>query len=115
MTCAFNKNNAHGQQSKEHYNLKKGVAIQGYDPVAYFTQEKAIEGKEAFSQAYNGAVYYFSTEKNRSLFEKAPEKYEPAYGGYCAYAMAFGDKVKIDPKTFKVTDGRLFLVLQLWF
>ena len=96
-------------------NLKEGLAIQGYDPVAYFTQNKAIEGKKTISQNYNGATYYFSSEANKATFTKDPAKYEPAYGGYCAYAMAFGDKVKIDPETFKVKEGRLFLFYNFRF
>lgn len=96
-------------------NLKDGLAIQGYDPVAYFTKNKAVEGKKTISQIYNGATYYFSSEANKNLFSKDPAKYEPAYGGYCAYAMAFGDKVKIDPATFKIKDGRLFLFYNFKF
>ena len=93
----------------KHYNLKKGLAIQGYDPVAYFTENKAIEGKLANRFVYNGRAYHFATDANKKRFIKNPEKYEPAYGGYCAYAMAFGDKVKIDPETFKVIDDKLYL------
>ena len=94
---------------KEHYNIKRGLAIQGYDPVAYFTQDKAIEGKSSIKHTVNGVTYYFASESNKKAFVADPAKYEPAYGGYCAYAMAFGDKVKIDPETFKVKDGRLYL------
>ncbi|GAB5522665.1 MAG: YHS domain-containing (seleno)protein [Roseivirga sp.] len=93
----------------EHYNLKGGLAIQGYDPVAYFTENKAVEGKETIKHTANGVTYRFASEANKKLFTTDPKKYEPAYGGYCAYAMADGDKVRIDPETFKVKDGRLFL------
>lgn len=93
----------------KHYNLKRGLAIQGYDPVAYFTESKAVEGKSSIKYSMDGVTYYFASESNKKLFTDNPGKYEPAYGGYCAYAMAFGDKVKIDPETFKVKDGRLFL------
>jgi YHS domain-containing protein len=96
-------------------NLKEGLAIQGYDPVTYFSQNKAVEGKKTISQLYNGATYYFSSEANKATFTKDPAKYEPAYGGYCAYAMAFGDQVKIDPETFKVKEGRLFLFYNFRF
>jgi YHS domain-containing protein len=96
-------------------NLKDGLAIQGYDPVAYFSQNKAVEGKKTISQKYNGATYYFSSDANKTTFSKDPAKYEPAYGGYCAYAMAFGDQVKIDPETFKVKDGRLLLFYNFRF
>ena len=97
------------QPSKKNFNLKNGIAIQGYDPVAYFTEKVALVGKQQIKAQFNGVTYLFSSEDNKNRFLKSPEKYEPAYGGYCAYAMAFGDKVKIDPKTFKVKNGRLFL------
>lgn len=93
----------------EHYNIKSGLAVQGYDPVAYFTEDKALEGKKTIEHTANGVTYRFASEANKKLFIADPKKYEPAYGGYCAYAMAYGDKVKIDPETFKVKDGRLFL------
>ncbi len=112
LTCAFSLS-LQGQNlkdySKSHYNLKNGLAIQGYDPVAYFTENKAIEGSSSITSVHNGITYRFSSQKNKALFEKEPRKYEPEYGGYCAYAMADGDKVRIDPETFKVVDGRLFL------
>lgn len=100
---------------KSHYNLKSEVAIQGYDPVAYFTHNEAQEGSRDISTDYQGVIYYFASEKNKNLFQAAPQKYEPQYGGYCAYAMASGDKVKIDPETFKIQDGRLFLFYNFRF
>ncbi|OEK05971.1 YHS domain-containing (seleno)protein [Roseivirga misakiensis] len=99
----------------KHYNLKKGLAIQGYDPVAYFTENKAVEGDEKISVKINGVTYYFSSEANKQLFVKSPSKYEPEYGGYCAYAMATGDKVRIDPETFKIVDNKLYLFYNFRF
>ncbi|MBO3699280.1 YHS domain-containing (seleno)protein [Roseivirga sp. E12] len=99
----------------KHYNLKRGLAIQGYDPVAYFTDNKAIEGSDKISHIAAGVTYYFSSAKNRQLFIANPEKYEPEYGGYCAYAMADGDKVRIDPETFKIIDGKLYLFYNFRF
>lgn len=99
----------------KHYNLKDGLALQGYDPVAYFTENKAVEGSENISHTMSGVTYYFKSAKNRQLFIKNPEQYEPQYGGYCAYAMADGDKVKIDPETFKIIDGKLFLYYNFRF
>ncbi|MFY0594012.1 MAG: YHS domain protein [Roseivirga sp.] len=99
----------------KHYNLKKGLAIQGYDPVAYFTENKAVEGSDKFSAKKNGITYHFSTEANKQLFLKSPSKYEPEYGGYCAYAMASGDKVRIDPETFKIIDNKLYLFYNFRF
>jgi YHS domain-containing protein len=95
---------------KKHYNLQKGIAIQGYDPVGYFTENKAVEGKKEFATFYEGSTYYFSSEQNKELFKKDPAKYEPLYGGWCAYAMgANGEKVEVDPETFKIIDGKLYL------
>ncbi len=99
----------------KHYNLNKGLALQGYDPVSYFTENKAVEGSENISHTLEGGTYYFKSAKNRQLFIKKPQQYAPQYGGYCAYAMADGDKVKIDPETFKIIDGKLFLYYNFRF
>lgn len=101
---------------KKHFNLKNGLALEGYDPVAYFKQNKAVEGKKEFSIFHQGATYYFASAENKELFKNDPAKYEPAYGGWCAYAMgAKGEKVAIDPGTFKIKDGRLFLFYNKFF
>ena len=99
------------------HNLNKaGVAIDGYDPVAYFTQSKAIEGKKEWSVTIDGANYLFSSPQNASLFKANPSGYQPQYGGWCAYAMgATGEKVEIDPGTFKIIDGKLFLFYNKYF
>lgn len=97
------------------YNLEGGLAIQGYDPVAYFTQKKAVKGDKKFAVNAGGAVYYFSSQSNKDLFLKNPSAYEPQYGGWCAYAMgATGEKVEIDPETFKILDGKLYLFYHSW-
>jgi len=107
----------YGQTGKSHLNLNKnGLALGGYDAVAYQTQQKAIEGKSTYSYRYNDAVYYFASENNLLLFKKNPEKFLPAYGGWCAYAMGdSGDKVKVDPETFKIINGRLYLFYNFFF
>lgn len=98
---------AFGQKSK--YNQQKGHVAEGYDVVAYF-DGKAIEGKENYSYTYDNAVYLFSTSGNLEKFKKEPVKYIPQYGGWCAYAVANGGKkVKINPKTYEVSDGKLYL------
>lgn len=95
---------------KEHYNLDNGLAIQGYDPVAYFSQQKAVKGDKSITTSYEGITYRFSSEQNRTAFKKSPSTYEPQYGGWCAYAMGNdGSKVEVDPETFKIVDGKLFL------
>tara|TARA_B110000090_G_scaffold190978_1_gene223235 strand:+ start:2467 stop:2955 length:489 start_codon:yes stop_codon:yes gene_type:complete len=99
----------------QQYNLKKGVAISGYDPVAYFTEKKALKGEKEFSTTYKGVVYQFYSEANMQLFLKTPSQYEPQYGGYCAYAIGLKDeKVKINPKTFEIRDGKLYLFYNSW-
>ncbi|MDB4170718.1 YHS domain protein [Polaribacter sp.] len=99
----------------EQYNLKNGVAISGYDPVAYFTEKKSLKGKKNISTTYMGVVYQFYSHANKQLFIKTPSQYEPQYGGYCAYAIGLKDeKVKINPKTFEIRDGKLYLFYNSW-
>lgn len=102
-------------QSNKHYNLENGLAIQGYDPVAYFSK-KAVKGDKKLSATYQGAVYYFSKIDNKKSFESNPSKYEPQYGGWCAFAMGdYGKKVEVDPETFKILDGKLYLFYNAYF
>jgi len=97
-------------------NLEEGVAIQGYDPVAYFVSGKPLKGKKEFEHNVQGATYYFSSTNNREKFIQNPSAFEPQYGGWCAYAMgATGEKVEIDPETFKVADGKLYLFYNSFF
>lgn len=92
------------------------LAISGYDPVAYFTEGKAKEGMKTIKANYNGVTYYFATEKDKTLFAANPSRYEPEYGGWCAYAMgAKGEKVEVDPETFKIVDGKLYLFYNKFF
>lgn len=93
-----------------HFNLEDGLAIQGYDPVAYFAQHKAVRGKKEFAYNQEGVIYHFSSASNKARFVKNPAGYEPQYGGWCAYAMGeTGEKVSVDPETFKIVDGKLYL------
>jgi len=99
----------------KHYNLEKGIAIQGYDPVAYFNQSKALKGNKQFAATVEGVTYYFINAANKDIFLKDSKKYEPQYGGWCAYAMgANGEKVEVDPETFKVVNGKLYLFYHTW-
>lgn len=101
---------------KKNYNLEKGVAIQGYDPVAYFISNKAIKGSKDLAVSYEGVLYYFSSEANKNAFKNNPAKYEPQYGGWCAYAMGHdGSKVEVDPGTFKIIDNKLYLFYNKYF
>jgi YHS domain-containing protein len=86
-----------------------GIAIVGYDTVAYFTQNKAVKGSDEYTHQWNGAKWRFSSIAHLDLFKANPEKYAPQYGGYCAYGVAGGYLVKIDPTQFTVTGGKLYL------
>lgn len=93
----------------KNFNVKKAVAIEGYDPVSYFNG-KPEQGKPEHTFTYKGIMYRFYNQQNLSKFKASPDAFEPAYGGWCAYAMGVtGEKVKIDPHTYKVLDGKLFL------
>lgn len=103
---------AFSQQAKRlaHFNVENKVGIQGYDPVAYFKQGKAVKGKKELAASYQGIVYYFANETDKAAFLKNPTAYEPQYGGWCAFAMGdYGEKVEVDPETFKILDGKLYL------
>jgi hypothetical protein len=110
--CATSLSFAQDQTNlrKKEYNLDKGVAVSGYDVVAYFTENKAVKGSKDNAVLHQGVLYYFSSAANKEEFKKNPSKYEPEYGGWCAYAMGEkGEKVEIDPKTFKIINGKLYL------
>jgi YHS domain-containing protein len=101
-------------QRQAQFNLDENVAMDGYDPVSYFTG-KPVEGDESVNITYNGVVYFFVNQVNRAKFKANPEQYEPAYGGWCAYAMGeSGEKVKVDPETFKLVGGRVYLFYNFW-
>ncbi|MBL8880016.1 MAG: redoxin domain-containing protein [Phycisphaerales bacterium] len=101
--------------SLDQYNLAAGQpAINGFDPVSYVESSTATEGRQDMFSAYRGALYRFASAENRAKFAANPEKYVPAYGGWCATAMAEGRKVEIDPRNFKMTGGRLFLFYKGW-
>jgi YHS domain-containing protein len=84
-------------------------AIRGYDPVAYFTDANPVEGSDKFTHTWKGATWRFASAENRDRFVAAPEKYAPQYGGYCAYGVAGGYTVSIDPAAWSVVDGKLYL------
>jgi YHS domain-containing protein len=86
-----------------------GLALKGYDPVAYFTMGHAMAGDARYTATHEGATYRFASAAHRETFMKEASKYAPQYGGYCAFGVAGGYKVKIDPQAFTVRDGKLFL------
>ncbi|KAA1177174.1 YHS domain-containing protein [Rhizobium tropici] len=89
--------------------VTNGVAINGYDPVAYFTDHKPVKGTQEFSTSYKDATFYFASASHRDAFAKDPEHYAPQYGGYCAYGTAEGHKAPTQPQAFTVVDDKLYL------
>lgn len=88
----------------------KGLAIKGYDPVAYFTLGKSVKGKNMFEHKWQDAIWRFANEDHLNLFKSNPEKYAPQYGGYWAYAVAMGTIADIDPvEGWKIVDDKLYL------
>ncbi len=86
-----------------------GLAVKGYDPVAYFTLRKPTRGKRRITLKWKGALWRFSSARNRALFRKSPYKYAPRYGGYCAWAVSQGYTAPIDPRAWSIVKGRLYL------
>ena len=89
--------------------LLGGLALDGYDAVAYFTDAKPVEGKKEFSTEWNGATWRFASAEHRDEFVKTPEKYAPQYGGYCAWAVAHNYTADADPEAWSIVDGKLYL------
>lgn len=101
------------------YKGGDGLALGGYDAVAYFMDGTPVKGKSEFHTQWNGATWQFATAEHRDAFVTAPEKFAPQYGGYCAYAVAKGVSAPGDPTLWKVADGKLYLnknadVQKLW-
>ncbi len=88
---------------------KKGVAIQGYDPVTFFTKRNPIHGDAKFTSSYHGATYLFASAEDKAKFDKDPAKYEPQFGGYCAYGVTKGKAVEVEIDAFQIVGGRLLL------
>ena len=99
-----------------------GLALEGYCPVAYFAVNKSVMGKKEFTSTFKGVTYQFVSAEAKGVFDKNPKKYVPEYGGWSAFGMSIGDKFPVDPRNFKIVDGKLnvFLknenvdALQLW-
>jgi len=97
------------------YNIQDGYVAEGYDVVSYFNDE-AVEGSSKYTYTHDGAKYKFSTQAHLNTFKSKPGKYIPQYGGWCAYAMgAKGEKVSIDPETFEIRNGKLYLFYNAFF
>ena len=89
-------------------------ALGGYCPVCYFTADQAVEGSSEYQATYEVKTYYFNSAESVATFNADPEKYLPAYDGWCAYGVAVGAKVPVDPRVFSVVDGRLYLNKNRW-
>jgi YHS domain-containing protein len=85
------------------------VAVGGYDPVAYFTEGRPVEGSKTFTATWNGATFRFASAANRDRFKATPQAFAPQYGGYCAWAVANGYTASGDPRVWKIVDGKLYL------
>lgn len=108
-----------GVATAEQFFTKDGAAIRGYDPVAYFTDGRAIKGAPEFTAAHGGATFQFVSAANRDAFVANPARFTPEYGGFCAYGMAKGYKATTDPDAFTIVGGKLYLnyslkVRSLW-
>ena len=98
---------------------KDGIAIRGYDPVAYFKQSKPVKGQETISYDWNGVKWLFSSDENKEDFKANPEKFAPQFGGYCAYGLSENHKSPTEPDAFTIVDDKLYLnynlkVKELW-
>ena len=91
------------------YLSKDGAAINGYDPVAYFTESAPVRGRPENAVMWKGALWYFASARNREKFEANPRAYAPQYGGYCAYAVSQGFTDETDPNAWRIVDGKLYL------
>ena len=87
----------------------QGVAISGYDAVAYFTEGKAVQGTSEFEHVWQDATWHFSSAEHRDLFASDPERYAPEFGGFCALAMSYGTVAKADPEMWAIVEGKLYL------
>jgi YHS domain-containing protein len=98
----------------QNYNTKQGFVAEGYDVVSYFNN-KAEKGNREFTTEFDGVKFKFSSKENLEIFKKSPKKYIPQYGGYCAYALGVkAGKVDVNPKTFEIRDGKLYLFYDSW-
>ena len=90
-------------------NQIDGISLHGFDPVAYFTQNKAVKGEAQITAEYRGVTYEFASKEDQAAFQANPAKYVPQYGGFCAFAVSKGVKADIDPHAFAINDGKLFV------
>ena len=116
--CLFSIAQAQNEEVRnEHYNLtKQKIALNGYDPLSYF-EKSPQEGKKEIAHTYKSVTYYFTSEKNKQSFIDSPEKYEPQYGGWCAYALSKDEPILMstNPKSYHIKDGKLLMFFDKWY
>jgi len=96
------------------YYVKKGIVVEGYDVTSYF-ENSPVKGIKKYASSYEGGTFYFASEANKKKFEANPKKFIPQYGGYCAYAVGLkNEKVKINPETYEIRGGKLYLFYNSW-
>lgn len=101
---------SYAKEKKLVYTKKgEGLALRGYDAVAYFTANKPVKGKKKYATEYKGATWHFSSQENVDAFVLNPESYEPQYGGYCAYSVSVNKLVKANPKLWKIINDKLYV------
>lgn len=101
---------------QKEYSLNQGhLAIQGYDPVSYHLPTGPVKGEKRITAEYRGVVYRFANQANKAAFLKNPAKYEPEYGGWCAWAMLDGDRTEPHPDSYKIVNGKLYLFYDGFF
>ncbi|MEL6663026.1 MAG: YHS domain-containing (seleno)protein [Pseudomonadota bacterium] len=100
---------AHAEKAPVYTGLFNNLAVEGHDPVAYFTEGRPVKGERAFSTEYNGATFRFASQANLDTFLADPVQYAPQYGGYCAWAVSQGYTAKGDADHWKIVDGKLYL------
>ncbi len=111
IACVVLAASAH---AKDLLNLdRKGIAIQGYDPVAFFTDGRPAKGDPQFQSDYRGARYYFASSEHKAMFEKDPARYEPQFGGYCAYGVSHGARAPVKIEAWQIVNGRLLMQYDL--
>lgn len=110
LTIAISGFSQNNSKKSTEFILYNKMALEGYDVVSYFLEDKPVKGKKEITSTSAGVIYNFASEKNKVTFLKNRDKYKPQYGGWCAYAMGLdGSKVEVDPKTYKIVDGKLYL------
>ena len=107
--CAATPGKVSQTRPVDELNLKQGVALRGYDPVAYYTDQTAVAGDPAISYQWQGATWLFSSAAHREVFEADPAHYAPQFGGYCAFAVSRGTTADADPQQWAIVDGKLYV------